>query len=121
MVNIYKTGLLKLKFEIIPKNHKCTLWCSDFGFGNWQKIFNFIHGLQNFFAKTGKCVFFCIISNFNFRSPVLHIFTIFSSFSGFCQRILQAMDEVKNPMQLLTSAEHFGNMIKRGIIKHGCS
>jgi hypothetical protein len=96
MVNISKTGLLKLKFEIKPKSHKCTLGCSDFGFANWQKNFQLHPWLAKYFGKNRKMRFFGIISNFNFRSPVLHILTIFSSFFGFCQKIVLAMDEVEN-------------------------
>ncbi len=38
-------------------------------FEDMQNKFNFIRGLQNLLAKAVKCVFFCIISNFNLRSP----------------------------------------------------
>ncbi len=40
------------------------------GFGNWQKkIFNFIHGLRKFLAKTGKCVFWVLFQSLILGAP----------------------------------------------------
>ncbi len=46
--------------------------------GNWQKKFNFIHGLRKFWQKPENG-FFGLIPNFNFRNPVWRIFNIFSA------------------------------------------
>ncbi len=45
-------------YHILRYNHPFPDTLRAQGFGNWQKkLFNFIHGLRKFLAKTGKCVF----------------------------------------------------------------
>ncbi len=54
----YSVGCSDFGFFHISMYNNPSLTHRVQGFGNWQKkMFNFIHGLRKFLAKTGKCVF----------------------------------------------------------------